>query len=45
VREHIWEQVEDGIDDGNAVMVWRSKAEAGFEFKTLGSQPAHAGGL
>ena len=36
VREHIWAQVEDGLDDGNAVMVWRSKAEAGFEFKTLG---------
>ncbi len=36
VREHIWGQVGDGIEDGNAVMVWRSKAEAGFEFTTLG---------
>ncbi len=36
VREHVWQHVEDGIDDGNAVMVWRSKAEAGYEFKTLG---------
>jgi CRISPR-associated protein Cas2 len=37
VREHIWSQVEDGIEDGNAVIVWRSTAEAGFEFKTLGA--------
>ena len=37
VRDHIWEHVEDGIEDGNAVMVWRSKSEAGFEFKTLGT--------
>ena len=36
VREHIWAQVEDGLDDGNAVLMWRSKAEAGFDFKTLG---------
>jgi CRISPR-associated protein Cas2 len=37
VREHIWEHVQEGIEDGNAVMLWQSKAEAGFEFKTLGS--------
>lgn len=37
VREHLWEQVESGIDEGNAVMVWRSTAEAGFEFLTLGT--------
>ncbi len=37
VREHIWEHVEEGIEDGNAVMVWRSQAEAGFEFVTLGT--------
>lgn len=37
LREHIWSHVEDGIEDGNAVMVWRSPAEAGFEFKTLGA--------
>lgn len=36
VREHIWEQVEEGIETGNAVMIWRSNVEAGFEFKTLG---------
>ena len=37
VRELIWSQVEEGIENGNAVLVWRSGAEAGFEFKTLGS--------
>lgn len=36
VREEIWGQVEEGIGDGNAVLVWRSSAEAGYEFLTLG---------
>ena len=36
VREHIWHQVDEGLEDGNAVMVWRSTAEAGYDFKTLG---------
>lgn len=37
VREHIWAQVEEGIEYGNAVIVWRSQAEAGFRFKTIGA--------
>lgn len=37
VRENIWSQVEEGIEDGNAVMVWRTNSEAGFEFVTLGA--------
>ena len=48
VREHIWEHVEDGLEDGNAVMVWRSLCEAGFEFKTLGAnrrEPADFDGV
>lgn len=36
VRENIWAQVEEGIEDGNAVIAWSAKNEAGFEFKTLG---------
>ncbi len=36
VREQIWSQVEEGIEEGNAVLMWRSTAEAGFEFLTLG---------
>ena len=35
-REQIWSQVEEGIEEGNAVLMWRSTAEAGFEFLTLG---------
>ena len=37
VREHIWKQVEEGIEDGNAVMAWRASNEAGFDFLTLGT--------
>ncbi len=37
VREHIWGQVQEGLEDGNAVLAWQSKTEAGFEFLTLGS--------
>lgn len=36
VRDMIWEQIEAGIEDGNAVMIWRSRNESGFDFKTLG---------
>lgn len=37
VREYIWQQVEQGIEDGNAVMAWRANNEAGFDFVTLGT--------
>ena len=37
VREHIWANVEEGIENGNAVMAWSAKSEASFEFKTLGA--------
>jgi CRISPR-associated protein Cas2 len=37
VREHIWSQVGEGIEDGNAVMMWRTNNEAGFDFETLGA--------
>ena len=36
VRDYIWNQVEEGIEDGNAVMAWRTNSEAGFDFVTLG---------
>lgn len=37
LREYIWQQVTAGIEDGNAVMIWRdSSAEEGFEFETVG---------
>jgi len=37
VRDMIWDQVEAGIEDGNAVIAWRANTEAGFDFKTLGA--------
>jgi CRISPR-associated protein Cas2 len=36
VRDMIWSQIEDGIEEGNAVMVWTTNTEAGFDFMTLG---------
>lgn len=36
IRDYIWEQVQAGIEEGNAVMAWRSNNEAGFDFVTLG---------
>lgn len=36
VRNYLWKQVEVGIKDGNAVMIWRTNTEAGFDFVTLG---------
>ena len=37
VREMIWNNLEQGIDNGNAVMVWSSNTESGFDFLTLGA--------
>jgi len=36
VREMIWENLEKGVEDGNAVMAWTSNNESGFDFLTLG---------
>lgn len=36
VREMIWNQVEEGCEDGNAVMIWSTNTESGFDFITLG---------
>lgn len=37
VRDNIWKQVEEGVEEGNAVMAWRANNEAGFDFLTLGT--------
>ncbi len=37
VREMLWNQVENGMGEGNAVMAWRASNESGFDFKTLGA--------
>jgi CRISPR-associated protein Cas2 len=36
VREMIWTQVMEGIEEGNAVMAWSTNTESGFDFLTLG---------
>lgn len=36
VREMIWHQVEEGIEDGNAVLAWSTNTESGFDFVTCG---------
>ena len=35
-REMIWEQLQAGTEEGNAVMAWASSHESGYEFQTLG---------
>lgn len=37
VRNMIWEQVEEELGEGNAVLVWSAQNESGFDFRTLGS--------
>ena len=36
VRDMIWRNVEDGLEDGNAVMIWNARNESGYDFMTLG---------
>jgi CRISPR-associated protein Cas2 len=36
VREMIWSQIEEGIEEGNAIMTWSTNTESGFDFMTLG---------
>ncbi len=36
-REMIWDTIEKGIDEGNAVMAWSTNKESGFDFMTLGA--------
>jgi CRISPR-associated protein Cas2 len=37
VREMIWGQVQAYIEDGNAVIAWTAKNDAGFLFDTCGA--------
>lgn len=36
VREMIWDTVEAGLDEGNAIMAWSTNTEAGYDFVTAG---------
>lgn len=35
-REMIWDQVLTGLETGDAVMVWKSPTDQGYDFKTAG---------
>ena len=36
LRAFIRKQLEEGVDIGNAVMVWRTNTESGYDFWTIG---------
>lgn len=36
VREILWQNVNEGIEEGNAVMMWDAPNESGFDFITVG---------
>jgi CRISPR-associated protein Cas2 len=36
VREMLWSQIEHLTADGNAVMIWSTNNEAGYDFRTYG---------
>lgn len=36
VREMLWKTIEQGVEDGNVVMIWTTNTEAGYDFKTIG---------
>ena len=36
IREMIWNQVEKGLESGNAVIAWSTNSEGGFDFQTIG---------
>lgn len=37
VREMIWQQIAEGIEEGTAIMAWGTNNESGFDFVTTGS--------
>ncbi len=48
VREMLWEQVASYIGEGNAVMIWSTNTESGFDFATIGKNcrmPVEMNGL
>ena len=48
IREMLWQQVCEGIEQANAVMAWSTGTESGFDFMTLGQNrraPAEFDGI
>lgn len=40
-REMIWQQLQEGLENGNAVLAWPARTESGYEFQTLGQNRRH----
>ncbi|EIC19429.1 type I-E CRISPR-associated endoribonuclease Cas2e [Thiorhodovibrio frisius] len=36
LREFIWQQLLEGVEQGNAVMAWSTNTESGYDFATIG---------
>ncbi len=36
LRDFIWDQIQQGLEEGNAAMAWNTNTESGYDFKTLG---------
>ena len=36
LREFIWSQVIEGVEEGRAVMAWNTNTESGYDFETIG---------
>ena len=48
VREMLWMQIVDGIEDRTAIMAWGANNEAGYDFVTIGMNrriPVDFGGV
>lgn len=37
VREMLWMNVQEEVDEGNAIVAWTTNNEAGYEFDTCGT--------
>jgi CRISPR-associated protein Cas2 len=37
LREFIWNQIKEGVEDGNAVMAWSTNTESGYDFEIIGA--------
>lgn len=35
-RKTLWEKVTEHVETGNAVLVWKTNTESGFDFKSVG---------
>lgn len=35
-RETLWDTVQKEVDEGNAVLIWTTDSESGFDFETVG---------